>query len=400
MVSTVTTKHARIVLVTLAAVLLGASADAPQEWVSKPAPNCPFPRSREITGIAFTGRHAEYTDADTWYPSWAADGNQYSPFTDGTVDQVTSRSYGDPDKLTTGHARILGDDPLQLKVEPIGLHTASARPYEGRYPCGSLVHNGVWYYGTYCLTRKDPHLNWDVMGPFVGFRISHDYGQTWIDTPRTPGNPLFGEPSQKGGKVKFGSPHFVDFGRNMEHSPDGKAYLVGHGATRPDAQLSWIGGDQVYLCRVTPSPANMNDPARYEFFAGRDAAGQPKWSRDFADIRPLVEWQDRTGCVTMTYIAPLRKYLMWITDGFPTIATMNTWALESDRITGPWKLVTFMQKFGEQGYFVNIPSKFISKDGRTAWLCYSTNFTRDQKTNPPGGRYAMSLQEIRLMGAQ
>ena len=28
-------------------------------------------------------------------------------------------------------------------------------------------------------------------------------------------------------KVKLGAPHFVDFGRNSEHSPDGRAYLVG-----------------------------------------------------------------------------------------------------------------------------------------------------------------------------
>jgi len=27
-----------------------------------------------------------------------------------------------------------------------------------------------------------------------------------------------------------------------------------------------------------------------------------------------------------------------------------------------------MNKFGRQDYFVNFPSKFISTDGRTAWL--------------------------------
>ena len=57
-----------------------------------------------------------------------------------------------------------------------------------------------------------------------------------------------------------------------------------------------------------------------------------------------------------------------------------------------------MEKFGEQAYFVNIPSKFISDDGRTVWLCYSGNFTRNQKTNPPGGRYALTLQEMKLLG--
>jgi len=65
---------------------------------------------------------------------------------------------------------------------------------------------------------------------FVGFRYSNDLGKTWTQTPRTPDKPLFGEQSLDGEPVKIGSPHFVDFGKNMEHSPDGKAYLVAHGA--------------------------------------------------------------------------------------------------------------------------------------------------------------------------
>jgi len=83
-----------------------------------------------------------------------------------------------------------------------------------------------------------------------------------------------------------------------------------------------------------------------------------------------------------------------------------SWAsyiLESDHITGPWKLAVYMRHFGEQGYFVNIPSKFIGKDGRSAWLCYAANFTNgylhtNYRDDPPGGGYGMTLQEIRLLG--
>ena len=32
-----------------------------------------------------------------------------------------------------------------------GPRSTAALPITGRYPCGSLVYNGVWYYGTYCL---------------------------------------------------------------------------------------------------------------------------------------------------------------------------------------------------------------------------------------------------------
>jgi len=57
-------------------------------WPGQPPADCPFPRSESVTGLAFTGRHAEYTGADTWYPSWAADGNLYSPWTEGNVHAV------------------------------------------------------------------------------------------------------------------------------------------------------------------------------------------------------------------------------------------------------------------------------------------------------------------------
>ncbi len=376
-------------------------------WPSQPPTDCPFPKSEEITGLEFTGRHAEYTDADTWYPSWAQDGKMYSPFTDGKVGEVGVSSAGKG--AAVGYAVIEGDDPMKLKISPLGIRAGSPEPYEGRYPCGSLVHNGVWYYGTYALLNAGYGLNWPVLGPTPGFYVSKDFGATWTDPPHTcePGNALFPEPEKKGGPVKIGAPHFVDFGKAMEHSPDGKAYLVGHGAVQADmedrvANLSWITGDQIYLCRVVPSPATINDAAAYEFFGGRDEAGKPVWTKDFKGIRPLVEWNNAMGCVTITYNAPLKKYLMCVTDGGITVWKFNTYILEADFIEGPWRLVTYMKDFGEQAYFVNFPSKFISEDGRTMWLCYATNFTNGWlgtklKANPAGGRYAMCLQEVKLV---
>ena len=366
--------------------------------------------------MEFTGRHAEYTQADTWYPSWAADGNLYSPFTDGAVDKVQSSSG--PPNWVTGNARIEGDDPLELKVIPLGVHKSLAAPYGGRYPCGSLVYNGVWYYGTYCLDwHKYP---WDIMGPFVGFRTSRDSGGAWEDTPCMPTKPLFGEviklPNPQAAvpqsaapnvtdeqyrvmpKVKMGSPHFVDFGKNMEHSPDGKAYLLGHGATRTGATCSWISGDQIYLARVKPSPGTINDVHSYEFFGGHGERREPVWVKEFSRIKPLLEWNDHLGCVTATWNPALKRYLLCVTDGGATgEGTYNTLILESEKLTGPWRRVALMEKFGQQAYFVNIPSKFIQRDGRTMWLCYAASWQWRGASIPPGSRYAMCLQEIRLI---
>jgi hypothetical protein len=389
----------------------------PFVWKSEPPGGCPFPPSATITGIKFLGRAARYTRADTWYPSWASDGNLYSNFTDGTVNgiRVSSVAWTRPEGArlaVTGNATILGDDPMNLKVTDVGVFHGDPTPYGGRYPSANLWHNGIWYYGTYTLADADGNpskgLNWDILGPFVGFRFSRDNGRTWMDTPHTPRNPIFLEPARPWGAVRFGAPHFVDFGRNMEHSPDRKAYLVGHGARDGDpnwrpANASWVTGDEVYIARVTPTPETINDLSAWEFFAGHDTQGRAVWSRDFRRVRPIMEWNNNAGNVSITYNPVLKKYLMLVTDGTNTIGKFHTYLLESNHIAGPWRLSVYMKNFGQQAYFVNIPSKFLAADGRTAWLCYAANFSNGNKdwphhdAVPPGGGYGMTLQEIRLL---
>jgi hypothetical protein len=406
-------------------------------WKSEVPEDCPFERSKTLTGIYFTGRHSDYRCGDTFYPCWASDGNLYSPWTDGKTDEIICRSGYDGKTAHTGHAVMIGDDPLTLIIKNTSPpKAANAKPYKGRYPAGSLVHNGIWYYGTYCLgpdgrtKHKGFTWNWPNLGPMPGFQISRDLGKTWEPSPHTPENPLFPEPDKYLGTVKIGAPHFVDFGKNMEHSPDGKAYLVGMGAVENDpkprsclkpaasrgleiqdcdedfahANLSWITADQVYLARVKPSPETINDLKAYEFFAGHDKKGKPVWTNNFDDIKPLIEWNNHMGCVTATYVPGLKKYLMCITDGWPTVAKMTSYILEADKITGPWRMAVYMKDFGEQAYFLNFPSKFISDDGKTLWLCYSANFSPGWNEvklefNPPGGRYGLCLHEVRLLGS-
>lgn len=393
-------------------------------WKSDIPKDCPFVQSKEFTGIKFLGIKSGFHVGDTWYPSWADDDKLYSPFTDGDCPRLDGskelsisdgnapQGYG-IERTSTGQAVIEGDDPVNLKVYSLGLSHASALPYHGRYPCGSLLYKGVWYYGTYCLDPKgsaiygDKVYNWPWLGPFVGFRYSTDYGRSWKECQHSPEKPLFNETGLNGYPVKIGSPHFVDFGKNMEYSPDGKAYLIAHGADISDVKprfwnASWITGDQIYLLRVTPTIESINDISKYEFYAGKDGKGNPVWTHDFKQIKPLLEWNNNMGCVTVTYNAPLKKYLMCVTDGGNTCSKMNSYILESKDITGEWKLITYLKNFGEQAYFLNIPSKFISSDGKTMWLLYSGNFATDWngmkiQANPPGSHYGLVMQKIEFL---
>ena len=84
-------------------------------WESKIPADCPFQKSASLTGVFFTGRHSDYRCGDTWYPSWASDGNMYSPWTDGKTDGIPCSS-GSGQNAETGHAVMIGDDPLSLTI--------------------------------------------------------------------------------------------------------------------------------------------------------------------------------------------------------------------------------------------------------------------------------------------
>jgi len=399
------------------------------KWADNIPEGIPWEKSKIFSDILFTGRYANYTNADTWYPAWAEDGNLYSPWTDGYILDKTPNAYlpfdgTHPDypcnsldfmgrKAATGQAKIIGSDPLNLIIENLKPRVeASPSPYGGRYPCGSLIYNGVWYYGTYCLTNNpDSDCNgvgWTEFGPFVGFRYSTDYGRTWEESPCTSSDPLFGENPGRS-KVKIGAPHFVDFGKNMEYSPDGYAYLTAHGSTNPASCNNWIQGDQIYLIRAKPGIENMNNRKAYEYFAGRDKKGRTIWTKDFNEIKPLLEWEGYLGCVTVTYNHNLKRYLMCITRGHKNITRKeyyednqyDTMIMESDSLTGDWRLIKYLDHFGPVAYFVNIPSKFISDDGKTMWLSYSANWM-DKNTigNPEGSHYSLSLHEIILQSGR
>ena len=389
-------------------------------WKSEIPSDCPFQQSKAFRQIRFMGIKSGFHYGDTFYPTWADDDLLYSPWTDGNTwrldgswDYSNSGHSGSKEHTTTGQAVLEGNDPESLVGYSLGTHTVSSLPYQGRYPCGSLMYNGIWYYGTYCLgpSPQAPYgnmiINWPWLGPFVGFRTSTDKGLTWKNCPHTPAKALFGESGINGYPVKIGSPHFVDFGKNMEYSPDGKAYMVAHGADINDKMprfwnSSWITGDQIYLLRVMPSEENINDITKWEFYGGKDEKGNAVWTSDFNKISPLLEWNNNMGCVTVTYNAHLKKYLMCVTDGGNTCSKMNTYILESDSLTGDWKILTYMKDFGEQAYFVNIPSKFINDDGKTMWLMYSgnyaTNWNGEQiKQNPVGSHYGLVMQKIQLV---
>ncbi len=358
------------------------------EWPNVLPDSCPFERSETIKGIGFTGRYANYTGADTWYLQWAPDGNQYSCWTDGDMDDFSVNSG--IRSISTGQAKIEGNDPLNLKFVNLGrIYTDS-----NYYPCVSLIVNNVFYIGTYSA--------YNDTGYFAGFRYSKDWEHYTDNTEKNWEDPYWKDATasdnnffKEKGKAKFRVPHTVIFGKNNEFSPDSKVYFSSHGYSSGSGKNNWNEGDAIYLCRVDPDIKDITNPKSFEFFGGYDTKGEPVWAKNVSESKPILDWPNHLGSESITYIKSLNKYILMTCrlkgkTGLP----YNLFIIwESSKITGPYKIVQSLKDWGPQTYFPTIPAKFISDDGKSCWLVVASNFS-SEKYNPFQCRYAASIHEI------
>ena len=206
----------------------------------------------------------------------------------------------------TGRAKIIGSDPLHLEIVPIGTLMADPSPYEHRYPAGSLVYDGYWYYGTYCL---DEPYGKNILGPLVGFHISDDAGRFWQAPKTSPAEPLFGESSKYGGSVRFGARTSSISARIWSIRPMGTP--IWWGMAHPARFVEGRGsrGTKYSWHDVRPDPGSINAGDSWEFFAGHQA-GRPKWEGDLVSAEPIVRWDGHAGNVAVTWF-PGSAGLLW-----------------------------------------------------------------------------------------
>ena len=76
----------------------------------------------------------------------------------------------------------------------------------------------------------------------------------------------------------FGCPTFLNFGQNYAGARDEFVYVYSH-----DADSAYEPADRMVLARVPKDRIRERDA--YEFFAGLDGEGQPRWTDDIAAAR-------------------------------------------------------------------------------------------------------------------
>ena len=352
----------RLLLIILALFLCGSAPHGASE------PPLDVPQSTLFSTV----RIEEYStvrtesDGDLWVSCWGADGALYSANGDGwgftrldrRPDIVVNRITGRPPHLQ-GQALAM-EDAVGTVWTPGGAYN--------RKPTGMVAVDGALY-----LAIQD--LNRDFNdAPAASISRSTDGGKTW-QWDRS--GPMFRD-------YQFTTIFFLDYGKDSRHAPDEYVYAYGLDGNWRDSFNDRVPDPTaLYLARVHKE--HVQDRSQWRFFAGLDSGGRPRWVAELAGRKPVLETTRRVypriytpeaphnltvlSQGSVVYNKPLNRYLYssWTDYTFEFFEAPTPW--------GPWRLFLSKDFSGypwvatkHGGYGVSIPSKFISRDGRTMYV--------------------------------
>jgi CubicO group peptidase (beta-lactamase class C family) len=295
------------------------------EALAKPAP---YPPSPVFAGVRFAPESEikrDAVDSDNWPITWCGDGHLYTAYGDGWGFEPRR-----PRKLSQGFARIEGE-PRSFRG--VNIPTESGERLgdgrNGAKASGMLCAGGTLY--AWVRNTGNAQLAW-----------SGDKGRTW----------RWGFRITEG----FGSPSFLQFGKNCAGAPDD--WLYAYSQSGPSAYES---DDSVVLARAPRG--RLREQAAWKFWAG-----EGRWSKDPRERKPVFEFPAHCRRVDAVWHAASKRYLLLV--GYDH---SSGWGIyDAPAPWGPWTTVFHTDEWdleGTHGY--RLPSKWIAPGGRTAWLVFS-----------------------------
>ena len=329
----------------------------------------PYPPSEVIGEIRWAPKETIFRQArgsDNWPLTWGDDDLLYTAYGDGNGFEPFV-----PEKLSLGLATVAGAPP-QFSGANLRSSTAESKGQgaAGRKASGLLMADGVLY--LWARNLENSQLAW-----------SADHGRTWSW-------------SQWKFTNSFGCPAFLNFGKNNADARDDFAYIYS-----PDSDSAYRSADQLVLARVPTM--RLRDRDAYEFFAGLDADGKPRWTRDLADRRGVFTHAGYCYRSNITWNRALRRYLL--VQPLPGPASRDPVATLDTRFTGglaiydapepwgPWATAYFTERWDVgPGDSASFPVKWMSADGGTLHLVFSgeDSFTVRQATVIPAQKTSRS----------
>jgi len=404
---------------TAALAALGAAALAPGALAQQPTG-----AESDFFATAFTEYATSLdtaSDGDLWPSCWSANGDLYAANGDGRgfsatapwSDIVVNRVTGTPETGIAGVRLAAGDE--------VGTVWSDPEEYN-RKPTGMVCVDGdgdgreELYVAVQDLRKpppdnpfNDPEAFNDA--PAASISRSDDGGLTWRKTAA----PMFTG-------HEFTTIMFLDHGRSHENAvqdlgaEDG-AYVYAYGLDgnwRDSYSDTVPDPTELFLARVPKD--RIQDRAAWRFYAGSKGK-RATWTADLAAREPVLtdtrrlygtlrkpaDFPDPRNVTVISqgsivYNEPLDRYLYtsWSEYTFEFYEAPTPW--------GPWKLFS-RKDFGgypwfdaapgcagpkNGGYSVQIPSKFISADGKRMWL--QSNWFVGNACGP--GNYNFSLRTL------
>ena len=314
--------------------------------------HAPYSTSKVITKLTWVPEVLKMKDCvsgDNWPIAWVDDNLQITAFCDG---QGFSRQ--DPD-LSLGFAMVFRDPP-DFRAENFrsDADTPKGGGSKGIKASDMIIVDGVLY--MFVRNYKPPGSD-DFTNSRLAYSTNLGVKWMWADW-------CFSD--------TFGCPAFVQFGKNYEGARDSYIYVA---SQANDSAYSY--SPSIVMARVKKD--TVIERSSYVFFAGLDVNGNPLWSSDISNRKPIFTDPKGTQRVAITYNAALSRYILTTSHlaGEKATHTAALGVFEAPEPWGPWSTVYYDDHWSVKDgkdcrtYHHRFPPKWMSADGKTMWLLYS-----------------------------
>lgn len=329
----------------------------------------PYPASTHILGVSwdFANIVRQAKGSDLWPCTWASDGNVYTGWGDGGGFGGDNNNG----RTSMGFARITGSPPAVTGKNVWGaaptyaenLATFAGKPHSMISVGGTLY---CWFSSYYNDRAGNPALGGPNPNPAEErLAWSTDLGKTWTkSTWKVVQNP---------GQTMPGS--FLNFGKDNAGARDQYVYLYGY----------VVGKNGHTLSRILPADL-QSDPGvagKYQYWTGLDGSGNPTWTTAASAAKFVFVDPNLRGISKVVWNAPLQRYIA--TEQGDQVQQLGIF--DAPQPWGPWTTVAYYDTWGNYGtgeaLVVDLPTKWISADGKTMWAAFSSVDT----ANLPGDSF-------------
>jgi len=303
-------------------------------------PGAPYSRSTYVTDVTWEGVQTAVAigiDSDGWASTWGLDNDLYVTYLDGKGFDSGSTS------VSMGFANVSGAPPDILGTNIIGTTVPLGHGRQGKKSSGILSVSNVLY-----LWVRNVNGN----GQQVDLWSSTDGAITWTE--------------HTGFLPEFGYVSFINYGKDYSGAQDSYVYCVA-----ADTASAYTPGDDFVLARVPVG--SITTRGSYEFFSGTPAS--PAWDSNIANRAPIFTDSGRCLRHSVNWNPGISRYILWQTHFTGDVRFAGGFAMfEAEDPWGPWTTIYYTESWDMgPGERAEIPSKWLSQDGKTGWLMSSTN---------------------------